>query len=229
MKRSLHITADQSHTVLVEDLNITYHSRHGAVKESQHVFIEAGLRAIQTHPNERIYILEMGLGTGLNAWLTWEFAQAHKRKIHYMTVELFPLDASIYKELNYVDESKRQQFELLHSSSWNEVHALDHHFHFEKKQVDIRQLKTENTFHLIYYDAFAPSAQPELWTQALFEKLYSHLQANGILVTYCSKSDVRRAMLAAGFLVEKLPGPPRKREMLRAKKVISRNETDTVV
>lgn len=220
MKRSLQITADQSHTVLVDDLDITYHSRHGAVQESQHVFIEAGLKAIQLEPKEQIHIFEMGLGTGLNAWLTWQFAQSQARNIHYTAVELFPLEASIYKELNYVDDSKKHQFELLHSCSWNEPHQLDHHFHFEKKQLDIRQLEIENKFHLIYYDAFAPSAQPELWTQALFEKLYSSLQANGILVTYCSKSDVRRAMLAAGFLVEKLPGPPRKREMLRAKKTI---------
>ena len=220
MKRSLQITADLSHTVLVDDLDITYHSRHGAVQESQHVFIEAGLKAIQLEPKEQIHIFEMGLGTGLNAWLTWQFAQTHTRNIDYTAVELFPLEATIYKELNYVDDSKKHQFELLHSCSWNEPHQLDHHFHFEKKQLDIRQLEIENKFHLIYYDAFAPSAQPELWTQALFEKLYSSLQANGILVTYCSKSDVRRAMLAAGFLVEKLPGPPRKREMLRAKKTI---------
>jgi len=220
VKRSLQITADLSHTVLVDDLDITYHSRHGAVQESQHVFIEAGLKAIQLEPKEQIHIFEMGLGTGLNAWLTWQFAQTHTRNIDYTAVELFPLEATIYKELNYVDDSKKHQFELLHSCSWNEPHQLDHHFHFEKKQLDIRQLEIENKFHLIYYDAFAPSAQPELWTQALFEKLYSSLQANGILVTYCSKSDVRRAMLAAGFLVEKLPGPPRKREMLRAKKTI---------
>lgn len=220
MKRSLQITADLSHTVLVDDLDITYHSRHGAVQESQHVFIEAGLKAIQLEPKEQIHIFEMGLGTGLNAWLTWQFAQTHTRNIDYTAVELFPLEATIYKELNYVDDSKKHQFELLHSCSWNEPHQLDHHFHFEKKQLDIRQLEIENKFHLIYYDAFAPSAQPELWTQALFEKLYSSLQANGILVTYCSKSDVRRAMLAAEFLVEKLPGPPRKREMLRAKKTI---------
>ena len=220
MKRSLQITADLSHTVLVDDLDITYHSRHGAVQESQHVFIEAGLKAIQLEPKEQIHIFEMGLGTGLNAWLTWQFAQTHARNIDYTAVELFPLEATIYKELNYVDDSKKHQFELLHSCSWNEPHQLDHHFHFEKKQLDIRQLEIENKFHLIYYDAFAPSAQPELWTQTLFEKLYSSLQANGILVTYCSKSDVRRAMLAAGFLVEKLPGPPRKREMLRAKKTI---------
>lgn len=220
MKRSLQITADLSHTVLVDDLDITYHSRHGAVQESQHVFIEAGLKAIQLEPKEQIHIFEMGLGTGLNAWLTWQFAQTHTRNIDYTAVELFPLEATIYKELNYVDDSKKHQFELLHSCSWNEPHQLDHHFHFEKKQLDIRQLEIENKFHLIYYDAFAPSAQPELWTQTLFEKLYSSLQANGILVTYCSKSDVRRAMLAAGFLVEKLPGPPRKREMLRAKKTI---------
>lgn len=206
MKRTLQITADGSHTISIPDMQVTYHSMHGAVQESMHVFIEAGLRTL-THDNIRIF--EMGFGTGLNALLTCQHAD---KAIYYYSVEQFPLTPAETAGLNY-DATILQ---LLHSAPWNEDVAITPHFTLHKSHHSLLEVATAQTFHMIYYDAFAPRAQPELWTQTVFERLYRWLEPGGILVTYCSKGDVRRAMMAAGFTVEKLAGPPGKREMLRA-------------
>jgi len=205
MKRELQLTADGSHTIAIPDMNVTYHSTHGAIQESMHVFIQAGLQALQL-PAVRIF--EMGFGTGLNALLTMQHADI---PVYYYAVEQYPLTAEEVEGLSYGNE--------LHAYPWNEDVKINEQFTLHKAHVSLLSVQPEQEFDLIYYDAFAPGAQPELWTREVFEKLYGMLAAGGILVTYCSKGDVRRAMLAAGFKVEKLTGPPGKREMLRAKKV----------
>lgn len=205
MKRELQLTADGSHTIAIPDMNVTYHSTHGAIRESMHVFIQAGLQALQL-PAVRIF--EMGFGTGLNALLTMQHADI---PVYYYAVEQYPLTAEEVEGLSYGNE--------LHAYPWDEDVEINERFTLHKAHVSLLSVQPEQEFDLIYYDAFAPGAQPELWTREVFEKLYGMLAAGGILVTYCSKGDVRRAMLAAGFKVEKLAGPPGKREMLRAKKV----------
>ncbi|WP_343669370.1 tRNA (5-methylaminomethyl-2-thiouridine)(34)-methyltransferase MnmD [Chitinophaga sp.] len=202
MKRELQVTADGSHTIAIPDMNVTYHSTHGAIQESMHVFIHAGLQAVQA---PAIRIFEMGFGTGLNALLTLQYATT---PVYYYAVEQFPLTATEVEGLNYGN--------AMHHYPWNEDVKISDQFTLHKAHTSLMTVTPAQTFHLIYYDAFAPAAQPELWTKAVFEKLFSFLEPGGILVTYCSKGDVRRAMLAAGFAVEKLAGPPGKREMLRA-------------
>jgi tRNA U34 5-methylaminomethyl-2-thiouridine-forming methyltransferase MnmC len=169
-----------------------------------HVFIKAGLQTIQ-QPLVRIF--EMGFGTGLNALLTMEHAAT---SVYYFSVEQFPLTGEEVAGLNYGN--------TLHQYPWNEDVKISDQFTLHKSHGSLLAISPGQTFHLIYYDAFAPTAQPELWTKEVFEKLYNLLEPGGILVTYCSKGDVRRAMLAAGFAVDKLAGPQGKREMLRAKK-----------
>jgi tRNA U34 5-methylaminomethyl-2-thiouridine-forming methyltransferase MnmC len=164
----------------------------------------------------------MGFGTGLNALLTLMEAEKNNRLIHFTTLELFPLLQEQVAMLNYCSqlqiEDLQPTFELLHTCPWEEKVAVSRHFSLYKKQQSLLDITAADQFHLIYFDAFAPAAQPELWTTTAFEKLYQSLLPGGVLVTYCSKGDVRRAMQAAGFMVEKIPGPPGKREMVRAVK-----------
>lgn len=223
MKRLPVVTKDGSHTISIPEMNVTYHSIHGAIQESMHVFINAGLQPIWSLNNgqiDPISIFEMGFGTGLNALLTLIDAEESKQPIHYYSVELFPLNNEEVKQLNYCDKLQRPGlqplFEQLHSCEWEKDVAITNHFTFHKTNTDLINLSIDQHFNLIYYDAFAPGAQPELWTATVFEKLYKLLLPGGILVTYCSKSDVQRAMKAAGFIIEKIPGPPGKREMIRA-------------
>ena len=218
MKREIIVTSDGSHTVQVPEMNVTYHSHHGAIQESMHVFINAGLLyQFDRLSQQEMHIFEMGFGTGLNAFLAALEAETHNIKIQYTSVEQFPISIEEAKKLNYADSLGRHQlFEVLHSCKWNEDVSLTSHFTLRKEQTNLLEYKPSQKFHLIYYDAFAPAAQPELWTEAVFKKLFDMLLPGGILVTYCSKGDVRRAMMAAGFSVEKIPGPKGKREMVRA-------------
>jgi len=219
MERKIITTKDGSYTVQVPDWNVTYHSTHGAVQESMHVFIQTGLQyLLQQQHTEKIYVFEMGFGTGLNALLTAIEAQKTDVAIYYTAVELYPLSASEIAALNYDEllNDNTHLFHQLHQCKWNEAVAITDHFTLEKIKANLLDYTPHQLFNLIYYDAFDPAAQPELWTQAIFEKLYNMLTDNGILVTYCSKGDVRRAMQAAGFRVTKLPGPPGKREIVRA-------------
>ena len=215
-------TADGSHTVHIPDLNITYHSHHGAVQESVHVFIEAGLQYQLAQTAKRpLHLLEMGLGTGLNAMLTfWETTQ-QERPIHYTALELYPLHRHEWQDLHFTGrEDENPLLKQIHESPWQQDAVLSPYFTLKKLQQDLQSFETTKRFDLVYYDAFAPSAQPELWTEAIFSKLFTQMNEGGVLVTYCSKGDVRRSMLAAGFMVEKLPGPKGKREMLRARREI---------
>jgi tRNA U34 5-methylaminomethyl-2-thiouridine-forming methyltransferase MnmC len=230
MQRHIILTKDGSHTVAVPAIDATYHSVHGAVQESVHIFIEAGLKSIRPFETAgRVRIFEMGFGTGLNALLTFIEAGKMQYPVHYTALELFPLEKEEAALLNYCDQLGRNDlqpvFEQLHACEWEKEITITNYFTLQKRQTDLlnlvyRQALKPEPFHLIYFDAFAPAAQPELWTKDVFEKLYTAVLPGGILVTYCSKSDVRRAMQAAGFSIEKIPGPPGKREILRATKPI---------
>lgn len=224
MERHLQITADGSHTIAIPGLQLTYHSMHGAIQESMHVFIRSGLHALPgTHPLLRIF--EMGFGTGLNALLTLQQAVMQRQQIYYETVELYPLSTAEAQPLNYnilLNTSPGANLLAdLHSAPWERDVPIDPFFTLHKKQLALFQYlenPLQEPFHLIYFDAFDPAAQPELWTKPVFEQLFARLHIGGLLLTYCSKGIVRRAMQAAGFIVEKLPGPPGKREIVRARK-----------
>ena len=218
MERKIIKTGDGSHSIELPQLVATYHSIHGAIQESKHVFIEAGLNLFLNHADlQALTIFEMGLGTGLNAFLTAIEATKHKIHIHYTAVEQFPISPDDAGALNYPHYLQNQDaFIKIHESNWEEYIQISKFFSLRKVKTSFVDLYSNEKFHLIYYDAFAPNTQPELWTKEIFEKLLDMLQPNGVLVTYCSKGNVRRAMMAAGFTVKKLPGPPGKREILKA-------------
>lgn len=201
-------------------MNVTYHSQHGAIQESMHVFIHAGLEPIVNLQLPIIKILEMGFGTGLNALLTLIEAEKLHQKIEYTTLELYPIEEEKVMSLNYCKQLNRQDlqtvFSQLHQCEWEKDVAITPFFTLKKNRTNLINLSTYQLFNLVYFDAFAPNAQPELWTQQVFEKIITMMEPGGMLVTYCSKGEVRRAMQAAGFIVEKIPGPPGKREMVRA-------------
>ncbi|PSL32238.1 tRNA (5-methylaminomethyl-2-thiouridine)(34)-methyltransferase MnmD [Chitinophaga ginsengisoli] len=222
MERTIQVTADGSHTVSVPAWNVTYHSIHGAIRESVHVFIDAGLKYQQSKkPADTLSILEMGFGTGLNALLTFREAVRERKNLYYQTIEQYPLTWKEVGPLNYADQLNEPILQsvltTLHSVPWNTDVQINPYYCLHKTHAALQDVSFTRSFDIIYYDAFAPTAQPELWTEDIFEKLYHCLTPGGILVTYCSKGNVRRAMKAVGFIVEKkVPGPPRKREMLRA-------------
>lgn len=224
MQRKIIITADGSHSVEIPGMQVAYHSKYGAIQESMHVFIEAGLgECIRSDRPDPLLILEIGFGTALNALLTMIESRTNNERIAYTAIEPFPLIDAEFRQLNYCMQLQRPElqplFEKLHSCEWEKDIQITPRFIVHKIMIDLVNFSTNQFFHLIYYDAFAPGAQPELWTKEIFEKLFSMMATNGILVTYCSKGAVRRAMLAAGFSVEKVPGPVGKREMLRARKI----------
>jgi len=221
MQRKLILTSDGSHTVSLPELNVTYHSIHGAIQESRHVFIEAGLKGLSLGEANNLGIFEAGFGTGLNALLTIIEAERLKRNVYYETVEQFPMNGDETSLLNYCTQLDREDlqpiFEQLHSCEWEQKINITSNFIFKKTRTNLLTFETSERFELIYFDAFAPNVQPELWTKEIFEKMFALLEPGGILVTYCSKGDARRAMQAAGFIVEKLPGPKGKREMIRCR------------
>lgn len=221
MERGIIVTKDGSHSIAVPELNVTYHSIHGAIQESRHVFIEAGLKhLLRQTTNEQISILEVGFGTGLNALLTAIEVEGTETSIYYVALEPFPLGIEQANSLNFCEQLQRNDladdFIKMHNCEWNKSIALTENVLLHKSNATLQKFEHATKFNLIYYDAFAPLAQPELWTKETFENLFPLLKPNGILVTYCSKGDVRRAMIAAGFDIKKLSGPPGKREMIRA-------------
>lgn len=219
MQRNIFITQDGSHSIEVPDLKVFYHSKFGAIQESMHVFIKMGLEPF-LGKSERLSIFEMGFGTGLNALLSLIEAEKNNQRIFYQAVESSPLPVSMISSLNYCERLKRPDlvpaFEQMHHCEWESETLIHPGFSLFKVQQDFTSFSTKRTFHIIYYDAFSPQAQPELWTRPIFQKIHTLLIPGGSLVTYCSKGEVRRAMAAAGFIVEKFPGPPGKREMVRA-------------
>ncbi len=214
-------TQDGSPTIRLKNLGITYHSRYGAVQESQHVFIEAGLyyKAIT---KKQLNILEVGFGTGLNTFLTYLQLDPLHLTIHYTALDTNPLPEEVYTSLNYAthleEPTAHEVFLLLHRCEWETGQAIEEGFTLLKSRQSAEAWKSENTYDLIYFDAFAPTSQPELWTPQVMKNMYDSLLPGGVLVTYCAKSAFKRALKNAGFVVETLPGPPGKREMTRAKK-----------
>ncbi len=218
------LTNDGSHTLHHAELNETYHSKHGAIQESEHVFIKAGLQYyLGKNPlKTEINILEVGFGTGLNALLTFLAAEKSGCKINYTTLEAFPLHTEIINQLNYPGllpgTNAESIFSQLHICPWEKMLLLGNNFSFQKLKTTLQSYTTVTLYDIIFFDAFAPGVQPELWTTEIFDKLYRQMCKNAVLVTYCAKGDVRRNLLQVGFMVERLPGPPGKREMLRARK-----------
>jgi tRNA U34 5-methylaminomethyl-2-thiouridine-forming methyltransferase MnmC len=231
MERKIVITRDGSSTIYHAELDQHYHSIHGAVQESKHVFMKMGFFPIKesglelTHCKE-ISILEVGFGTGLNAFLVLqECLRDVSLKCFYTSLEAFPLSVENSAQLNYAGESEKEYFESLHAAEWNKAISITKNFVLHKIQIKLEDfIPAENSYDLIFFDAFSPEAQPELWTEEIFKKLYHGMKANGILVTYCAKGQVRRNLVAAGFNVERLEGPPGKREMLRGKRLPATNE-----
>ena len=219
MPAELLITGDGSHTVCIPELNVTYHSKHGAIQESMHVYIESGLKQIQ---NKKISVLEVGFGTGLNALLTYIQAEKNDLEVIYEAVELHHLDDSLTAALNYLSVLEAPQyvnaFSNMHACEWNVLQTISPSFAFKKVTGDIRDMSLTGSYNLVYYDAFDPSAQPDVWTSTIFHKIYSAMEEEGMLVTYCSKTSVRKALVEAGFQVVKIPGPKGKREIVKALK-----------
>ncbi len=207
-------TKDGSKSLYLPEMNETYHSKFGAKTESEHVFIQAGYRYIS---KSEIRILEIGFGTGLNVLLSLLEQTLNPKKIYYETLEKYQLPDAIIKDINkFEDEQLSTLFNQIHKAPWNKNVTINQNFILHKKHVDLQQYKSTTKFNLIYFDAFAPNKQPEMWTLEIFQKMYDALTENGVLVTYSAKGSVRRTMQAAGFTVERIQGPPGKREMLRA-------------
>ncbi|MBQ4914353.1 tRNA (5-methylaminomethyl-2-thiouridine)(34)-methyltransferase MnmD [Maribacter sp. MMG018] len=217
MEREIITTGDGSKTIHIKDWDEQYHSKHGAVQEAYHVFIKNGL---DLYRDQELRILEIGFGTGLNAFITLLEAEARKLTVSYTGVEAYPVSEVEIRELDYVKKldatPRSREFELLHSVPWNEEVEINNCFSLTKEKKFFDQIENTNDFDLIYFDAFGARVQPELWTVQIFDKMYKSLKQGGVLVTYSAKGSVRRAMQEVGFVVERLPGPPGKREMLRA-------------
>ena len=222
MKRKIITTADGSKTIHIEDWNEQYHSKHGAIQEAQHVFIKEGLQHYSANnKSTSIDILEIGFGTGLNAFLTLLEADNIKSKINYVGVEAYPVSMYDINQLNYVElisADNETVFNKLHTVSWGKEHEITSKFKLQKRQQFFSEIKDNNAFDLIYFDAFGARVQPELWSKSIFETMYKALKPNGVLVTYAAIGEVKRNMKALGFMVERLKGPPGKRHMLRATK-----------
>ena len=229
MKRKIITTADGSKTIQIEDWNEQYHSIHGAIQEAKHVFIKHGLHHICYSDTEfvkveesqrKISILEIGFGTGLNAFITCLEAGKNNIKVDYVGVEAYPVSQDEINQLNYTEQLKVNNtlFFKIHNCTWEEAHEIHSNFSMTKQKKFFKDIREINAFNLIYFDAFGARVQPELWTEAIFKIMYKALKSKGVLVTYSAKGSVRRAMQSVGFTVERLEGPPGKREMLRATK-----------
>jgi tRNA U34 5-methylaminomethyl-2-thiouridine-forming methyltransferase MnmC len=217
------VTSDGSHTLRNRRLNETYHSIHGALRESEYVFVSNGLKFFhQAHPGGSISILEVGFGTGLNAWLTLLFARDNNVPVRYVTLEPFPLEEQIWSRLNYVQDDKAM-FESLHRAPWGESVEMHSTFAFKKLKSSLLDLDTSDTFDVIYFDAFAPSIQPALWQLEALKKATDRLNPEGVFVTYSAKGQLKRDLKALGLNVETLAGPPGKKEMVRASRGVGQS------
>lgn len=208
------MTADGSPTLYLPGMDEHYHSTNGAVGESKHVYIGAGLNQCLKN---RIHVLEMGFGTGLNAFLTALEAERRGVRIFYTGLEKYPLPKETIERLRYSNDNEAL-FQEIHAVEWGKAVPVRACFTIEKLCTDFSEFSFPGPYDVVYYDAFAPDKQPEVWSQELFDALFNALSPAGILTTYCAKGQVRRRMRQAGFMVERLPGPPGKREMLRARK-----------
>lgn len=225
MKRKVVLTADGSHTLEINNGAEHYHSMHGAVQEARHVFIDTGL-VYKYSQQSKVSVLEIGMGTGLNAFLTLCWVQQHEGVLEYTGLETFPLQKKEWEVLNYVDligpggPEEKEQFQglwdALHDSPWEVWSQINEFSKCRKLEVKVQDFSLKETFDVVYFDAFGPRHQPDMWTDEVFELMANLLAPGGTLVTYCAKGEVRRSMQRAGLKVERLPGPPGKREMLRA-------------
>ena len=219
MKREILHTLDGSTTIHLPDWNESYHSKHGAIQEAYHVFIKNGLSLFT---GKSISILEIGFGTALNTFITFLESQNTFQTIDYVGVEAYPISIEEVIQMNYVAalnaENYKSAFELMHQSNWEEKIPVAPNFTLTKRNQFFDEISDENQFDLIYFDAFGYRVQPELWSTEIFEKMYKALKVNGVLVTYAARGVVKRSMIEVGFTVEKLAGPPGKREMFRATK-----------
>jgi tRNA U34 5-methylaminomethyl-2-thiouridine-forming methyltransferase MnmC len=218
--RQIHLTSDGSHTIFDSDLNTHFHSINGAIAESQQIFIKHGLE-YQSKRKNLVRIFELGYGTGLNAYLSYLYAIAGGIEIYYHAIDLFPLQSDLNCELNYekflkTTDMSFNEFTQLPWNNYSQVHPL---FKIFKQQIALESFSTIETFDLVYYDAFDPVTQPELWTIEIFEKIYQMMSPEAILCTYCAKGLIKRNLKSAGFAIEALPGAPGKREMTRAKRL----------
>jgi tRNA U34 5-methylaminomethyl-2-thiouridine-forming methyltransferase MnmC len=221
MHKEIICTDDGSHTVFIPSINESYHSSFGAIQESMHVFIE---RAFNYCEKSEVRILEIGFGAGLNAFLTLVAASLTNKMVVYEALELYPLEKDMWSQLNYFElyaPEFKSEFEVLHTSSWGSVEALTPNFHIKKRCVDCTNLSGLGNYDVIYFDAFSPEKQPNMWSEDVFRALYLHSNQGAIITTYCAKGEVRRKMQQVGFSVERLEGPPGKREMLRGVKLES--------
>jgi tRNA U34 5-methylaminomethyl-2-thiouridine-forming methyltransferase MnmC len=212
-------TKDGSTTIHIKDWDECYHSKHGAIQEAQHVFIKNGLALYQ---NQSVSILEIGFGTGLNAFITYLESKNLDLEINYVGVEAYPVSISELSAMNYVSElnadDKNAIFNLFHESNWEEKVVIDPFFTITKRQQFFEEITDCEQYDLIYFDAFGYRVQPDLWSTSIFKKMHTALRPGGKLVTYAARGVVKRSMIEVGFTVEKLPGPPGKREMFRATK-----------
>lgn len=216
------LTQDGSHSVVAHQFGVSYHSKYGAVRESMHVFISAGLLP-NLLPGRQLSVLEAGLGTGLNAFMAYLEGEKRQTEICYEAIEAFPLESDFAVQLNFPEilQAKGQEgvFHAIHRLPWGQHVQLSPYFKFKKVLERFEQYRPEKTFDVVFFDAFSPGAQPELWQTEVLAIFHEALRSGGILVTYCAKGEVKRRLKAIGFQVETLPGPPGKREMVRAVKV----------
>ncbi|OXA71774.1 SAM-dependent methyltransferase [Flavobacterium aquidurense] len=221
MKREIIKTLDGSTTIHLQEWDECYHSKHGAIQEAKHVFIKNGLSLFENNP---VSILEIGFGTGLNAFITFLESGQKQQHINYVGVEAYPVEAKEVIEMNYVAELEADQykgvFEKMHQCEWNQKVEISADFSLTKRKQFFDEIDDFEIFDLIYFDAFGYRVQPELWSTEIFQKMYNSLKPNGVLVTYAARGVVKRSMIEVGFTVEKLAGPPGKREMFRAFKKV---------
>jgi len=221
LKKEIIITADGSSTIYLPEWKENYHSKHGAIQEAYHVFIKSGLDLFPD--GENVSILEMGFGTGLNCMISFLETQRRGLKVEYVGLEAYPLPFETILKLNHLGQLQAEKYKVFYhrmlEAEWDLKVEIHNNFTLHKKVLQFENFDQPENFDLIYFDAFGARVQPELWTEAIFVKMYAALRNNGILVTYSAKGSVRRAMQAVGFEVERLPGPPGKREMLRGRKI----------
>lgn len=216
------ITKDGSHSVMSEKFGVTYHSIHGAIQETRHVFIEAGMKYQLENGYEALSFLEIGFGTGLNAYMTLLEAEEQKVHIQFTTTEAYPISAEQARSLNYPQElgiDNPSSFFEMHDGNWEENYSIGDYFQLTKHEMLFEDIDFKDAFDVIYFDAFAPNAQSQFWEEDFLSQMYDALRESGVLVTYCAKGSFKRALKAVGFTVEAISGPPGKREMTRATKL----------
>jgi tRNA U34 5-methylaminomethyl-2-thiouridine-forming methyltransferase MnmC len=218
LKREIITTKDGSTSLFIPEWNETYHSKNGAIQEAYHVFIKNGLSIFK---GKSVSILEIGFGTGLNAFITSLEAEKNNLPIDYTAVEAFPITIEEIDAMNFaskIDSNKTNIFSTIHQLNWEVKNQVNDNFYLTKRKQFFQDINDKDCFDIIYFDAFSFDVQPELWSEAIFTKMHTALKTNGILVTYACRTIIKQAMISAGFSIEKLPGAPGKREMLRAYK-----------